>query len=353
MDYRALCHRAFYNPEMRGDYAGCRVSFTHCESNDETAIYSYSTVVARVVNDRNGDKVTLVSNCKYSMTTSKHISAIESASPYSVITVPNCETSDMAHTFKNALESWTIEHGVRLDYFNQADNRRSFLHLLSMFDYYQERVGGLDEVIDLRNSRVITTYETLCHDLSAGKLSRKECFAKAEDNYRLSEAEYEQEQARLEKIRKNKVAAEKRRRTIRTKKALEAIKRFNADKSIDSVFLNNCLHPWRTDVPDEVYRQMSEIRKQLQDVYFETQTGTRRASYVFVEQDHISTSQGVRVEIPTVKRLLTMRKAKQSIIGEQCEAYRVVANNKDYVQVGCHVIPLWNVQMLYNELIAA
>ena len=353
MDYRTLCHRAFYNPEMRGDYVGCRVSFTHYESNDETAIYSYSTVVARVVHDRDGRKVTLLTNFHYSVTTSGHVSAIASASPYTIIRVPDCETRDMVGTFKRALEAYTIEHGTRLDYFKYANQRKGFLQLLEMFDYYQERVGGLDEIVDLRNSRLITTYEQLCIDLAVEGANRKKCFERAKANYQLSEEEYEQEQARLAKIRRNKEIAEKRKRTIKTKQVLAVIAEYNAKKAINSMLIWQCVHPWRADITDEVREQLLKIRNQFADVQYDTATGTRRASYVFVEQDHISTSQGVRVEIPTVKRLLTMWKAKQNIVGERCEAYRVVANNKDYVQVGCHVIPLWNVQMLYNELCEA
>lgn len=353
MDYGTICHRAFYDPESRGEYAGCRMSFTHYESNDTTVIYSYSTAVARVVRGLNGDKYTLISDYGYSATTRKHLACIRYASPHTLIHVPDCETGDLKYTFKQALERWTMENNTTLDDFKQADTRHRFLNLLGMFDHYQEKIGGLDEIVDLRNSRLITTYEQLCIDLAVEGANRKKCFERAKANYQLSEAEYEQEQARLAKIRRNKEIAEKRKRTIKTKQALAVIAEYNAKKAINSMLIWQCVHPWRADITDEVREQLLQIRNQFADVQYETATGTRRASYVFVEQDHISTSQGVRVEIPTVRRLLTMWKAKQSIIGEQCEAYRVVANNKEYVQVGCHVIPLWNVQMLYNELIAA
>ena len=353
MDYRTLCHRAFYNPEMRGDYAGCRVSFTHYESNDETAIYSYSTVVARVVHDRDGRKVTLLTNANYSVTTSCHVSAIASASPYTIIRVPDCETRDMVGTFKRALEAYTIEHGTRLDYFKYADQRKGFLQLLEMFDYYQERVGGLDELLPLRTMGMVACWERLCLAIDNKTMSRKQAIEQAKEGFNVALDEQLAIAKERERQRKLKEAAEKRKRTIKTKQTLAVIAEYNAKKAINSMLIWQCVHPWRADITDEVREQLLQIRNQFADVHYETATGTRRASYVFVEQDHISTSQGVRVEIPTVKRLLTMWKNKQSIIGEQCEAYRVVANNKDYVQVGCHVIPLWNVQMLYNELIAA
>lgn len=353
MDYGTICHRAFYDPQSRGEYAGCRMSFTHYESNDTTVIYSYSTAVARVVRGLNGDKYTLISDYGYSATTRKHLACIRYASPHTLIHVPDCETGDLKYTFKQALERWTMESNTTLDDFKQADTRHRFLNLLGMFDYYQEKIGGLDDLLPMRESRLFTTFEILCHDLSAGEMSRKECFAKARENYNLDEQAYQEELARKAKIARDYAIAQKRKRTIKTKQALAVIAEYNAKKAINSMLIWQCINPWRADITDEVREQLLQIRNQFADVHYETATGTRRASYVFVEQDHISTSQGVRVEIPTVKRLLTMWKAKQSIIGEQCEAYRVVANNKDYVQVGCHVIPLWNVQMLYNELIAA
>ena len=355
MDYGTICHRAFYDPQSRGEYAGCRMSFIHYESNDTTVIYSYSTAVARVVRGLNGDKYTLISDYGYSATTRKHLACIRYASPHTLIHVPDCETGDLKYTFKQALERWTMENNTTLDDFKQADTRHRFLNLLGMFDYYQEKIGGLDDLLPLRNGRLFTTFEILCHDLSAGEMSRKECFAKARENYNLDEQAYQDELARKAKIARDYAIAQKRKRTIRTKKALAAIAEFNASKAINSMLLQEILSPLRYDLSMEVRKQLEDMRNELREVYFETMTGTRRASYVFVDKEHnqVNTSQECPVTIPTVKRLLTMWKNKQNIVGEDCDRYRVVANNKEYVQVGCHVIPLWNVQMLYNELIAA
>jgi len=361
MNAQLLAHSGFYNPDGRGEYAGCPLKYSNYGG---LHFISYSTTIARVVNDRNGNPVTLVSDYNYTHTTAKHLSYIMGASPYPVVFVPNCEIADMVYIFRNKLEPYQkvemdddryYQNGYKPEDFLQAKERATLFNLLHMFDNYQERVGGLDELLPLRTMGMVACWERLCLAIDNKTMSRKEAIAQAKDGFNVALNEQLAIAKERERQRKLKEAAEKRKRTIRTKKALAAIQAYNAKKAINSVLLYNILYPWRLDASPEVLKQLNEMHEQLKAVMFETQTGTRYASYVYVDREHdrIDTSKNCPVSIPTVKRLLTMWKNKQNIIGEQCEAYRVVANNKDYVQVGCHVIPLWNVQMLYNELIAA
>lgn len=359
MNAQLMAHKGFYEPDGRDEYSGCPLKYSNYGG---LHFISYSTTIARVVNDRNGNPVTLVSDYNYSHTTAKHLIYVRGASPYPVVFVPNCEIADMVYIFRNKLESYQkvemdddryYQNGYKPEDFLQVKERLYLLNLLLMFDNYQERVGGLDELLPLRTMGMVANWERLCLAIDNKTMSRKEAIAQAKEGFNVALDEQLAIAKERERQRKLKEAAEKRKRTIKTKQALAVIAEYNAKKAINSMLIWQCVNPWRADITDEVREQLLQIRNQFADVHYETATGTRRASYVFVEQDHISTSQGVRVEIPTVRRLLTMWKAKQSIIGERCEAYTVVANNKDYVQVGCHVISLWNVQMLYNELIAA
>lgn len=361
MNAQLLAHKGFYEPDGRGEYSGCPLKYSNYGG---LHFISYSTTIARVVNDRNGNPVTLVSDYKYTHTTGKHLNYILNASPYPVIYVPNCEIADMVYIFRNKLEPYQkvemdddryYQYGYKPEDFLQVKERLYLLNLLHMFDNYQERVGGLDELLPLRNTGMVACWERLCLAIDNKTMSRKEAIAQAKEGFNVALDEQLAIAKERERQRKLKEAAEKRKRTIRTKKALAAIQAYNAKKAIDSVLLYNILYPWRVDVPDEVHKQLEILHSQLRDVQFETQTGTRYASYVYVDREHdrIDTSKNCPVSIPTVKRLLTMWKNKQNILGENCDGYTVVGNCKDYVQVGCHVIPLWNVQMLYNELIAA
>ena len=103
MNAQLLAHSGFYNPEGRGEYAGCPLKFSNYGG---LHFISYSTTIARVVNDRNGNQVTLVSDYNYSHTTAKHLSYIRGASPYPVVFVPNCEIADMVYIFRNKLEPY-------------------------------------------------------------------------------------------------------------------------------------------------------------------------------------------------------------------------------------------------------
>ena len=103
MNAQTMAHKGFYEPDGRGEYAGCPLKYSNW--GGELHFISYSTTIARVVNDRNGNKVTLLSDCNYSHTTAKHLSYISGASPYPVLLVPNCE-SNAEYTFRRALQGY-------------------------------------------------------------------------------------------------------------------------------------------------------------------------------------------------------------------------------------------------------
>lgn len=324
MNYGTLIHRAFHDPEGRGEYAGCNVSFYHNSyaTNFSTSIYSYSTVVARVVEDINGNKITIISNAGYSNTTRKHLSCIRWASPYPVIYAPHCERADFVPTFREHFEYWIKDKDWRSSFDNikHAEERRDFMHLINMFDTFQERIGGLDELLPLRNCQLITAYVTLCNELNNGT-PRKVALAKAKVAYDAVEAE---------------------------------VQNLIAGGSVDNDMLAKCYGRLRNTLSYEEKEETYGLIDKLNSVHYNTQfDGSKRASYVFVEEDVIRTSQWVTASIEQVKRLLGMWKAHEQLIGQEVGIYKVVENQKDYVKIGCHVIPTWNVQMLYDKLIKA
>lgn len=81
---RDMAHR-FFRAESSGEryYPG----YMNC-GYEGGRFFSYATVIAMVVKDRKGQKVTLISNNSMSNTTAKHISYIYSASPYDCYYVP-------------------------------------------------------------------------------------------------------------------------------------------------------------------------------------------------------------------------------------------------------------------------
>ena len=190
MNAQLMAHKGFYEPDGRGEYAGCPLKYSNYGG---LHFISYSTTIARVVNDRNGNPVTLVSDFNYSMTTSKHLSCISYASPHPVIYVPHCEEMPF-EVFKDRLEGWQSVKtedvwGHSPEDFLQAENRRKLLHLLQMFDNYQERVGGLDELLPMRNMGMVANWERLCLAIENKTMSRKEAIEQAREGFVVAQDE--------------------------------------------------------------------------------------------------------------------------------------------------------------------
>lgn len=169
-----LAHKGFYNPESRGEYAGCNLGF----SNDGGLHFiSYSTTIARVVTGRDGQPITLISTFNYSMTTAKHISYVRQASPYPVLYLPHCEY-DALSIFREELQSYIQiktenSPGINPERFLQKEARRCFMDMLEMFDDYQERVGGLDELLPMREQGAVACWERLCLAIDGKTMPRK------------------------------------------------------------------------------------------------------------------------------------------------------------------------------------
>jgi len=348
MDASTMAHRGFYDPEGRGEYARCPLKYSNYGG---LHFISYSTTIARVVNDRNGRPVTLVSDFNYSMTTSKHLSCIRYASPHPVIVVPHCEDTPF-EVFKDRLEGWQSVKtedvwGHTPEDFLQVENRKKLLHLLYMFDYYQERVGGLDELLPIRTMGMVANWERLCLAIENKTMSRKEALEQAKEGFVVAQEEQRKIDAERDRIRRNKEAAAKRRRTMERKATEKQLGEAMTDPSI-----LRWAFTYQSHLTEKEYQKQYRLRERLRKISYDIQNwGTQGASYVWVENDQeVKTSQGVTCKIGVVKRLASMWLQKCDIIGQDCDGYTVVMNNADFVKVGCHVIPVWNVRSLCKQL---
>ena len=349
MNAQLMAHKGFYQPEERGEHAGCPLKYSNYGG---LHFISYSTTIARVVNDRNGRPITLVSDYNYSMTTSKHLSYIRYASPHPVITVPNCESEPLV-VFRGALKRWQSVktddvYGYLPEDFLQADTRKGLLHLLRMFDNYQERVGGLDEIVPMRTMGIVANWERLCLAIENNTMSRKEALEQAKEGFVVAQEEQRKIAAEREKARRKKEANDKRRQTMERKAA---------EKQLGEAMTNPDLLRWaftyQSHLSEREYRKQQRLKESLRKIRYDIGScwGTTQASYVWVENDQeVKTSQGITCKIGAVKRLASMWLLKCDIIGQDCDGYTVVMNNEDFVKVGCHVIPVWNVRALCNQL---
>lgn len=353
MNAQLMAHKGFYDPDGRGEYAGCPLKYSNYGG---LHFISYSTTIARVVNDRNGNPVTLVSDYNYTHTTAKHLNYILNASPYPVIYVPNCEIADMVYIFRNKLEPYQkvwmdddryYQNGYKPEDFLQVKERQYLLNLLQMFDNYQERVGGLDELLPIRTMGMVANWERLCLAIENKTMSRKEALEQAKEGFVVAQEEQRKIDAERDRIRRNKEAAAKRRRTMERKATEKQLGEAMTDPSI-----LRWAFTYQSHLTEKEYQKQYLLRERLRKISYDIQNwGTQGASYVWVENDQeVKTSQGVTCKIGIVKRLASMWLQKCDIIGQDCDGYTVVMNNEDFVKVGCHVIPVWNVRALCKQL---
>lgn len=317
MTSQELAHRFFYNPEARGEYANCNASFGGGWYRRTNDYYSYNTRIASIEKNKHGENVLLISDYKYSKTTAKHLNELRHACPYGqdrIIDVPHCEQYERDFGFMNAMERVAKMDNSML---NRKEFRETFTKIIRMIDKYVEHFG----------------WKSLPHEC---KLIRK----------RKSTAD------KLEYIRQKEIAianciehSEEERAKNREKRAAALQRKIERLKEST---LEQLKLAFSHNVPKEIRDALKSFKNDLQTARDEQ---CRRYSYVWVENTtYCKTSQGVRMDIGIVKRLLKLWGDKCNMIGEQADCYTIVENTNNHIKIGCHIIPMWNVQALYNEL---
>ena len=309
MTSQELAHRFFYNPEARGNYAGCNASFT-----SNRTYYSYHTQIAAIVLNLAGEECLLISDYKYSKTTAKQLNELLRACPYDsehIIFVPNCEDSRYGFTYNM---KWLTEYTLKQ--LNRKENREKFVRTLEMFDKFVANFG--DKNLP-KECKLIRKRKSIADKLE---------YIRTKDSALLERlaVKHEELQARIaEKEREIKAAMKKL-----SKSKLEHV-RIAFERHTDQ----------------RVREIATRYRRMLQDA---KDSKGRNYSYVWADKVEIHTSQGITMGIHMVKRLLGMWKAQQNIVGDKVGGYTIVENTNESVKVGCHVIPTWNIVELCKQL---
>lgn len=315
MTSQELAHRFFHTPEARGKYAGCNAKF--CNSGWDNTIrsyYSYSTRIAAIAMNRAGEECLLISDYKYSKTTAKQLNELLRACPYDsehIIFVPNCEDSRYGFIYNM---QWLTEYTLKQ--LNRKENREEFVRTLEMYDKFVAHFGDNEMP---KECKLIRKRKSIADKLE---------YIRTKDAMLLDRliVKREELQARIaEREREIKAAMKK----LSTSK-LEHV-RIAFERQTDS--------------------KIREVAKRYREMLYNAKDSKgRNYSYVWTDDIHIRTSQGVTMTVDVVKRLLSMWKAQQDIVGERVGNYTILWNTEESVKVGCHVIPTWNIVELCKRL---
>lgn len=305
---------AFFYTEYDGNtrHAGT-ISFCNGVYN------SYYTTIGYIARPVKGAPVLLISDSNFSNTTAKHRGALVMACPYAVLKVP-------------------FEYGGKLSTANtDAAQAQNLEKVAARFDYLmrlemEQRPTYTRKPDRERAQALLKHAEDFSNVLSVKipTLAKYRAFVKKAlntENIKQAAKKAREQAAKKAQIHARKIAAFKKR--LEKTPVLDSIKKYLFDFQ---------------------YSNATPQEREEKDLFIDSFC-VDSPSFVIIEGDEIKTSQYIREKIADVLPLLRMWKHKHNIIGLKLGAWTVLANNDKYVKIGCHNIPVANVQALADTLL--
>ena len=287
-------------------------SYRNCGYEDDI-FFSYGTAIGRKLKNKEGQNILLYSNDSMSVSTGRHISYLRSACPFRIrISVP-------------------LQYGR--SYINLGDIVDDLIHNL---EYYS------NQKLSLKANRESFSYNYRTLKVMIDQFEGVPAFTRSRsiENIKSELAKYREVYDDIndpEKLKKIKDAQLKLARKIAQELKEELDDFLNDFGYLESIRL---AYQYGSNLG---YDMKCKLRK-----YFNPKN---ELSFVWVEGidmggDHCITSQGIRMEVEKVKIALKMWKEKRLKRGITIGNFTVLEVATDYVKVGCHKIPVENLNKL-------
>lgn len=290
MTNREAAHAFFYS---EGGFYNRRTPEAFCDDR----FFSYSTCIAKKAKTKDGRRILLLSKDKFSSTTSKHITALKDACYWNIIEIPqridrtDFIVDEVLETLYNDLKYAAAES------LSLKRNREEF-------NYNYETLRSLVDVEGFHINKTIlrqfkTTYERINNPEQLAKLKAKERAAEKRKQQRL--------QAQLK-------------RYICTYDIAELAKMAYSREKLE---------------------QKEAIKKYINP--------RSEYSFAWFDGELVKTSQGITVNRQEVEKLLQLWQRGKIQTGMKVSIYEILEINNSYIKIGCHKIPLENIQALINQ----
>ena len=340
-----LNKQIFHDFYYGGD-GGRSNSNTHFVRNH---FFSYDTEIGCIVNI--AKPAALISDGYFSITTAAHRSALEAASPYEVV----CVDFDWNDDFTQKSDKQVVQE-MRKRQVHRLRNRVKALHRQE-----KERLETL---------QLLDNFERL---MVAGNLQLNQTEQRLVDKLKAAVADTEENQLKWREERR-KVAQATRKKAAREKKAEERKERkvnqtrelvkqwlkerlpnfgellearfqnqYAADSSNFSLIVK--LSQGDSSARNDVLNKELRHRVELPD--------WKSPSYVWQDPrqpDQVSTSQGIQMDVSVVRTAYKVWKRGKLEVGMHVGPYTVRELTDDYIQIGCHCIPMLNIAYLAEKL---
>lgn len=293
-----VAHKFFYDYEGTFDKPYMNVSFT------KGRYWSYATCIAKITETLKGEKVCIISYNNFSHTTSNHINQLKRACPFNVVHLPQT----LGHSDFYAYDTVKCCIG-NINYYaesklTQKANREGFLTYYSMLKNTLEIVGFESQFE--KTTEILNKYKTLYESIN--------------DPEKLKD--YKAKQAQKEKGKQQRLKEELK----------QHIKRFDISELAYLAYSN------QTVVDTDFRTKLRQYLNPKNDL-----------SFVWFDSDFCRTSQHITVnrkEAETLLKLWSKGKLKR---GMKIACYTVLDIQKTFIKIGCHKIPVENLQALLNK----
>lgn len=262
--------------------------------------FSYSTCIAKITNSKKGF-ILLLSDNNFSPTTTKHISEIRQANPrYDVLYFPQkygAPDFDLSHIQEILIKNLDFYESSKL---TQKINRDNYINNFQM-------LMNLDEYLTDIDKAIFDKYKPLFDILTNDESLKKE----------------------LEKARKKE--SEKR-------KALK----IELKTYVES---NNLLNLARL-----TYSDFSELKSDIKNKIKSLINPKNDFSFVWLDGEKVRTSKYITMNVEEIKPFLIAWKRGLLKHGQNIKQYTILSITDDFVKIGCHKIPIENINNLYSEI---
>ena len=301
-----VAHNFFYQTSNKKYTFGGTCSF------DEYRFFSYDTCIGEITEDINGQRVLLISDNNFSHTTSKHLSALASANPLYKSYFFHQYMSNQVFYTNEILK--IIKNNLKPTKFTRKENREAFIHNFKMLKnmlLIKKFQGYKEEIIQLLKDNV-KTYQLITNDTKFKEYKKQESIKQKEAQKKLKEE--------LKDF-------------IQNYSYLDLVKWFNT-----SYFFN--------DYSIEAYNQEKKLKPKAEKLF----NPKKDLSFIWVEGEKIKTSQYITVDLKEVTALLKLYLKAKLKRGMKISYYTILEIKSTYIKIGCHKIPIENINALIAYL---
>lgn len=280
-------HAFFYSD---GGFYNRRTPEAFCDGK----FFSYSTCIAKKAKTKDGNNILLLSKNKFSSTTSKHIAALKYACYWQIIELPqNYDRID----FVNDEVLKSLYDGLKY----AAEQKLTLKQNREEFNYNYETLQSLTNIVGFTVDRKLlrkykSTYERINNPEELAKLKARE------------------------------KAAEKRQHQKLQKQLKKWVNTYNIMQLAQLAY------------DGKNFEEKAALKK-----YINPQNDL---SFVWFDGDVVRTSQGITMNRAEVEKLLQLWQIGKIKTGMKVGIYTIIEIAADFVRIGCHKIPMQNINVL-------